>query len=311
MEAGDIEAVVDGFANAARLAAEAGCDGVEINAGQHSLVRQFLSGLTNQRDDEWGRERNAVRATGDRRGARRHARRRSSGCVCRATSSRRGPASRRSRRRPIAADLVRFWRRLPRRGARLDLLVREDPTRLPRADRVQHRTVPNDPGRGRGAGRPPRLGGRRRPGRVGARRRRGSGRRRVRRGRDDAGPDRRPANSWPRSGVTRPTRSGRASAATRHARSATSATRSSPVSASRRAAARPKTRTGTRPLPRQRGSSCSEVVRRAWRRLESRPRAGTRSSSSSGHRVWAASRPSPARTVRSSSGSNARSDDAA
>jgi len=30
---------------------------VEINAGQHSLVRQFLSGLTNQRGDEWGSDR--------------------------------------------------------------------------------------------------------------------------------------------------------------------------------------------------------------------------------------------------------------
>ncbi|HEX4981145.1 MAG TPA: mycofactocin system FadH/OYE family oxidoreductase 1 [Ilumatobacteraceae bacterium] len=58
MEAGDVAAVVDGFANAAKLATDAGCDGVEINAGQHSLVRQFLSGLTNQRDDEWGRDRN-------------------------------------------------------------------------------------------------------------------------------------------------------------------------------------------------------------------------------------------------------------
>lgn len=58
MEAGDIAAVVDGFATAAKLAADAGCDGVEINAGQHSLVRQFLSGLTNQRDDEWGHDRN-------------------------------------------------------------------------------------------------------------------------------------------------------------------------------------------------------------------------------------------------------------
>jgi mycofactocin system FadH/OYE family oxidoreductase 1 len=57
MEASDIGAVVDGFARAAGLAVEAGCDGVEINAGQHSLVRQFLSGLTNQRDDEWGGDR--------------------------------------------------------------------------------------------------------------------------------------------------------------------------------------------------------------------------------------------------------------
>ncbi len=57
MEADDIAAVVAGFGSAAKLAVEAGCDGVEINAGQHSLVRQFLSALTNQRDDEWGQER--------------------------------------------------------------------------------------------------------------------------------------------------------------------------------------------------------------------------------------------------------------
>jgi 2,4-dienoyl-CoA reductase (NADPH2) len=57
MEAADIAAVVAGFGAAARLAVEAGCDGVEVNAGQHSLVRQFLSGLTNQRDDQWGTDR--------------------------------------------------------------------------------------------------------------------------------------------------------------------------------------------------------------------------------------------------------------
>ncbi len=53
MEADDIAAVVQGFADAAAAAVAAGCDGVEINAGQHSLVRQFLSGLTNHRGDEW------------------------------------------------------------------------------------------------------------------------------------------------------------------------------------------------------------------------------------------------------------------
>jgi mycofactocin system FadH/OYE family oxidoreductase 1 len=57
MEEDDIEAVVDGFASAAALAVSAGCDGVEVNAGQHSLVRQFLSGLTNSRGDGWGQER--------------------------------------------------------------------------------------------------------------------------------------------------------------------------------------------------------------------------------------------------------------
>lgn len=57
MEADDIAAVVDGFAKAARLAVASGLDGVEVNAGQFSLVRQFLSGLTNQRDDDWGTDR--------------------------------------------------------------------------------------------------------------------------------------------------------------------------------------------------------------------------------------------------------------
>jgi len=71
MEAGDIEAVVAGFASAASLAVGSDCDGVEVNAGQYSLARQFLSGLTNTRDDEWGADRSrflvevlaAVRAT--------------------------------------------------------------------------------------------------------------------------------------------------------------------------------------------------------------------------------------------------------
>ena len=57
MEAEDIAAVVAGFGAAAATAVGAGCDGVEINAGQHSLVRQFLSGLTNHRDDVWGADR--------------------------------------------------------------------------------------------------------------------------------------------------------------------------------------------------------------------------------------------------------------
>lgn len=57
MESDDIAAVVGGFVAAARIAAESGTDGVEINAGQHSLIRQFLSGLTNHRDDEWGQDR--------------------------------------------------------------------------------------------------------------------------------------------------------------------------------------------------------------------------------------------------------------
>ncbi len=57
MEDDDISAVVAGFAVAARDAVAAGCDGVDVNAGQYSLVRQFLSGLTNQRDDQWGTDK--------------------------------------------------------------------------------------------------------------------------------------------------------------------------------------------------------------------------------------------------------------
>jgi mycofactocin system FadH/OYE family oxidoreductase 1 len=57
MEAEDIDAVIGGFGDAARLAVSAGMDGVEVNAGQHSLVRQFLSGLTNHRQDGYGENR--------------------------------------------------------------------------------------------------------------------------------------------------------------------------------------------------------------------------------------------------------------
>jgi len=54
MEGPEIRALVEGFADAAGLAAESGVDGVELNAGQHSVLRQFLSGLTNHRGDEYG-----------------------------------------------------------------------------------------------------------------------------------------------------------------------------------------------------------------------------------------------------------------
>jgi 2,4-dienoyl-CoA reductase (NADPH2) len=57
MEQPEIDALVAGFADAASLAVDAGCDGVEIDAGQHSLLRQFLSGLTNHRSDAHGRDR--------------------------------------------------------------------------------------------------------------------------------------------------------------------------------------------------------------------------------------------------------------
>ncbi len=53
MEDSDVTAVIDAFAEASAAAVASGCDGVEINIGQHSLIRQFLSGLTNQRGDRW------------------------------------------------------------------------------------------------------------------------------------------------------------------------------------------------------------------------------------------------------------------
>jgi mycofactocin system FadH/OYE family oxidoreductase 1 len=59
MEMGDpeIAALTAGFAAAAGLAVEAGADGVEIDAGARSLLRQFHSGLTNHRADGYGRDR--------------------------------------------------------------------------------------------------------------------------------------------------------------------------------------------------------------------------------------------------------------
>lgn len=50
----EIDELVAQFAAAARSAIDAGCDGVEINIGQMSLLRQFLSGLTNARTDGFG-----------------------------------------------------------------------------------------------------------------------------------------------------------------------------------------------------------------------------------------------------------------
>jgi 2,4-dienoyl-CoA reductase-like NADH-dependent reductase (Old Yellow Enzyme family) len=57
MEPAEIEAVTAGFAAAAALATAAGADGVEVDAGPSGLLRQFHSGLTNQRTDEYGTDR--------------------------------------------------------------------------------------------------------------------------------------------------------------------------------------------------------------------------------------------------------------
>jgi mycofactocin system FadH/OYE family oxidoreductase 1 len=55
-----IAALVAGFAAAAAGARAAGLDGVEIQAGQYALLRQFLSPLTNHRTDRWGAERDLL-----------------------------------------------------------------------------------------------------------------------------------------------------------------------------------------------------------------------------------------------------------
>ncbi len=54
MEPEDRETVICAFAEAACLAREGGFDGVEIDMGPESLLRQYLSPLSNQRSDEYG-----------------------------------------------------------------------------------------------------------------------------------------------------------------------------------------------------------------------------------------------------------------
>lgn len=53
----EIDALVGGFASAARAAVDAGMDGVEVDAGPLSILRQFHSALTNQRSDAYGEDR--------------------------------------------------------------------------------------------------------------------------------------------------------------------------------------------------------------------------------------------------------------
>lgn len=54
MTKADIDAVIQGFAESARLAKEVGFDGVEIHGAHGYLVDQFLWAGTNERTDEYG-----------------------------------------------------------------------------------------------------------------------------------------------------------------------------------------------------------------------------------------------------------------
>ncbi len=54
MELRDIAAVIDGFALVTRHAMQGNADGVELQISDRSLLRQFLSPLTNQRGDVYG-----------------------------------------------------------------------------------------------------------------------------------------------------------------------------------------------------------------------------------------------------------------
>lgn len=54
MTGSEIEMVIEAYRRAARMVADAGCDGVELHGGHGYLVQQSLTPWTNGRDDEWG-----------------------------------------------------------------------------------------------------------------------------------------------------------------------------------------------------------------------------------------------------------------
>lgn len=54
MSTDEIQATIDAYATAARLAVRAGYDGVQIMGSEGYLINQFLAARTNKRTDEWG-----------------------------------------------------------------------------------------------------------------------------------------------------------------------------------------------------------------------------------------------------------------
>lgn len=50
----EIEAIIEDFGETTRRAIEAGFDGVEIHGANTYLLQQFVSSVTNQRQDQWG-----------------------------------------------------------------------------------------------------------------------------------------------------------------------------------------------------------------------------------------------------------------
>ena len=57
LETAEIEEILEGYRQAIRVAIAAGFDAIEIQTGHGYLIQQFLSSRTNQREDEYGRDK--------------------------------------------------------------------------------------------------------------------------------------------------------------------------------------------------------------------------------------------------------------